>query len=431
MKKMNKQFLYFTNVRHSVVLIMIAAFLCYTGMYAVRKSFLAAQYDGTSYELISGVDYKVLLVISQVLGYMLSKFVGIKVISEMSSKRRSVWLVILVSFGLFMLLAFYILPPGWKVLAMFLNGLPLGMVFGIVFSYLEGRRNTELLAAALSATFIFSTGLVKNVGVVMMSDFGIDEFAMPFVTGLLFFPLFLLSVMILNRVKGPDKEDKMYRTERNPMNGKERKEFIVTYTVGFVALIIMYVILTIVRDFRDNFIVEFWAELGYSEEPGILTLTEIPIAISVVIIAGLGFLIKRNLLAFNMGMIATILSAFLILIATYLFKANQVSPVFWMIATGTGIYLPYILFHCLIFERLIAFLKYSGNVGFLFYSADALGYLFSVLVLLMKEIFSFDNSWVHFLIELNINAAIGLISVSFIALVFFNKWVFLPRKAIA
>ena len=81
-----------------------------------------------------GLDAKVVLVISQVLGYMFSKFVGIKVISEMKKEKRAVWLLGFITFGLVMLGMFAIVPPKLKVLAMFLNGLPLGMVFGIVFS---------------------------------------------------------------------------------------------------------------------------------------------------------------------------------------------------------------------------------------------------------------------------------------------------------
>ena len=47
---------------------------------------------------------------------------------------------------------------------MFINGLPLGMVFGLVMAYLEGRRQTEMLAAVLCASFIVSSGFVKSVG---------------------------------------------------------------------------------------------------------------------------------------------------------------------------------------------------------------------------------------------------------------------------
>lgn len=398
--------------------IMIAAFLCYTGMYAVRKSFLAGQYLdlGLSFE----VDAKTVLVISQVLGYMLSKFAGIKIISEMSPEKRVKWLVGLVAFGLAMLGLFAIVPPPLKVLAIFLNGLPLGMVFGVVLSYIEGRRNTELLAAALSATFIFSTGLVKTVGVVLMQDFGLGEYIMPFVTGLLFFPFFLLAVWMLKHSKSPDALDVQERTERVPMDRAKRKEFIRKHGLGFAGLVIIYVLLTIVRDFRDNFVVEFWAELGYSQKPELITLTEIPVAVIVLVLTAMGIIIRKNKLAFNMGMWLTILGSVLVLLATVMFEKKLMSPVAWMISTGIGIYLPYILFHCLVFERLIAFLRYKGNIGFMFYTADAFGYMGSVSVLLLKEVFKYDNTWVEFFIGLNIKTAIGMLILVSVTMLYFN-----------
>ncbi|WP_232804739.1 DUF5690 family protein [Salegentibacter maritimus] len=398
--------------------IMIAAFLCYTGMYAVRKSFLAGQYVdlGLSFD----VDTKVVLVISQVLGYMLSKFAGIKIISEMAPDKRVKWLVGLVVFGLFMLGAFAVVPPHLKVLAIFLNGLPLGMVFGVVLSYIEGRRNTELLAAALSTTFIFSTGLVKTVGVVLIQDYGVSEYTMPFVTGLLFLPLFLIAVWMLKNSKKVDALDIKERSERIPMNRARRREFVKKHGIGFAGLVIVYVLLTIVRDFRDNFVVEFWAELGYSQKPALITLTEIPVAVIVLVLTAMGILIRKNKLAFNIGMGLTILGALIVLLATLLFENSLISPVAWMISTGVGVYLPYILFHCLIFERLIAFLQYKGNIGFLFYTADAFGYLGSVLVLLLKEVFKYNQTWVEFFINLNIKSAIGMLVLISLTMLYFN-----------
>ena len=290
------------------------------------------------------------------------------------------------------------------------------MVFGIVFSYLEGRRNTELLAAALSITFIFSTGFVKTTGVWLLQDFGIDEFMTPFVTGLLFFPIFLLAVWMLNVAKPPDAVDVDHRTERVPMNGEQRWAFLRKHGLGFAGLVLVYILLTIVRDFRDNFIVEFWAELGYSQEPELITLTEIPVAVVVLVIAALGVLIHSNRRAFNGGMYLTILCAVLIFLITILFSNNLVSPVVWMIGTGIGVYLPYILFHCLLFERLIALLRFKGNVGFLFYVADALGYTGSVAVMLVKELGGFEVTWVNFFINLNIYAAIVILGLAVLAL---------------
>ena len=76
------------------------------------------------------------------------------------------------------------LPMPLKVLMMFINGLPLGMVFGLVMGYLEGRRQTEALSAMLCASFIVSSGFVKTVGRILVDDYGVSEFSMPMVTGM-------------------------------------------------------------------------------------------------------------------------------------------------------------------------------------------------------------------------------------------------------
>lgn len=405
--------------RLNTIIIVISVFLCYTGMYAIRKSFLAGQY--ITEDLQFGLEDKTVFVISQVLGYMVSKFIGIKVISEMPKSKRAMWLVGCTTFGLLMLGLFAIVPQPYKVITLFFNGLPLGMVFGIVFSYIEGRKNTELLAAALSATFIFSTGLVKTVGLILMQDYGITQYNMPFATGLLFFPLFMFSVMLLNRSKGPSKSDIEARTERQPMYKEQRRAFLKANGLGYLGLVIIYMLLTIVRDFRDNFVVEFWAELGYSGTPSLITLTEIPVAVTVLIIAAMCVLIKKNKKAFNFGMTLTALSALVMIVSTFLFQKQLLSPIYWMVISGIGVYLPYILFHCLVFERLVALLHFKGNVGFLFYLADSVGYLGSVVVLLLKELTDFSTSWKHFFIVLNIQSAILIIASSIMVVWYFTK----------
>lgn len=76
---------------------------------------------------------------------------------------------------------------------MFLNGLPLGMIWGIVFSYLEGRKTTEILGIILCTSFIVSSGVVKSAGMWIMQYWGVSEFWMPVVTG----ALFLLPLLVL------------------------------------------------------------------------------------------------------------------------------------------------------------------------------------------------------------------------------------------
>lgn len=130
-----------------------SAFCLYTCVYAFRKTFSTATFDGISY---AGVTYKSWLVIFQVVGYALSKFIGIKVISELKAHSRSLGILIMVSIAGISWLLFAIVPPPYNVIFLFTNGLPLGMVWGMVFGYLEGRRFTEVLGAGLSVSFIFS-----------------------------------------------------------------------------------------------------------------------------------------------------------------------------------------------------------------------------------------------------------------------------------
>ena len=57
----------------------MAAFMTYFSMYAFRKPFTATNYDNIP-DFSYGIDFKTALILAQVLGYALSKFIGIKVI---------------------------------------------------------------------------------------------------------------------------------------------------------------------------------------------------------------------------------------------------------------------------------------------------------------------------------------------------------------
>ena len=70
-----------------------------------------------------------------------------------------------------------------------------------------------------------------------------------------------------------------------------------------------------------------------------------------------------------------------------------------MIMVGFGLYLAYILFQSLIFERMMATFKEAGNVGFLMYVADAFGYLGSIIVMFYKHFSRAHFSWVAFFVK--------------------------------
>lgn len=68
-----------------------AALLSYSLVYALRKPYTAAGFDGLE---AFGMDYKVVVTISQILGYVLSKFIGIKLISELKRENRMKFILI-------------------------------------------------------------------------------------------------------------------------------------------------------------------------------------------------------------------------------------------------------------------------------------------------------------------------------------------------
>ena len=69
---------------------MIAAFAGYTSMYAFRRPFTATGYDTVEPIALLGISfgYKPIAVISQLVGYTCSKFLGIKFASEATLGRR-------------------------------------------------------------------------------------------------------------------------------------------------------------------------------------------------------------------------------------------------------------------------------------------------------------------------------------------------------
>ncbi len=373
----------------------LAAFGTYFCMYAFRKPFSVASFEGLTY---FGINYKILLVIAQVVGYALSKFVGIKVISELRPNRRLHYLIALIALAEISLLLFALVPAPYNIAFMFLNGLPLGMIWGIVFSYVEGRRVTDILGVVLSASFIVSSGVVKSVGLYVMNHWSIGEFWMPVVTGALFFVPLLVSSYLLQRIPPPTQEDIRNRTERMPMTKTDRAALVKQFFFPLLLVILFYTFLTAFRDFRDNFARELWDSIGYRSDVSVFSSSEIIIAIVVLLIIGSIFYIKDSFKALLTYHWLLLLGIVVLAVSTVLFQTSELDPFVWMVATGFGLYICYVPFNCLFFDRFIAAFKVKGNSGFLIYIADAFGYVGSVLVLLYKNFGQAKVSWLNFFV---------------------------------
>ena len=95
--------------------------------------------------------------------------------------------------------------------------------------------------------------------------------------------------------------------------------------------------------------------------------------------------------------------------SSLLFLQGNLPPFYWMSLVGLGLYMGYIPFNCVLFERMIATFRYAGNVGFLMYLADSYGYLGSVAVMLTKSFLDLDVTWSRFY-------SVGVIGLSVLGL---------------
>ena len=368
-------------------------------MYAFRKPFTAGTFE---FSVWGGVGYKTVLVAAQMAGYTISKFLGIKFVSEIAPRYRAVMILVLIAIAEVALLLFAITPAPWNFIWLFVNGLPLGMVFGLVLGFLEGRKLTEALSAGLCASFIVSSGVVKSVGRAMMQHWGISEFWMPFLTGLLFVLPLLIAVWLLSQIPPPSQSDVEHRSPRRPMDGSQRKSFFRRHAVGLIGLLVIYVLLTIGRSIRDDFAVEIWRDLGVSDEPDVFAKSEFWVMIAVVTLNGLACLIQNNRIAF-LSSLALTGFGFLFVMGTIIGQTNDMlSPMSFMILLGVGMYIPYVAFHTTVFERLFAAFRETGTIGYLIYLADAIGYLGYVCIMLLRNVISSDINFLDLLIWVSV-----------------------------
>jgi hypothetical protein len=402
-----------------VVWCMLAAFGAYFCMYAFRKPFNAGTYNGLS---LWGLHYKSILVIAQVMGYMLSKFIGIKIISELkpSSRNKLIMLLILLAEGA--LLLFGLIPFPFNFLCLFLNGLPLGMVWGVVFSYLEGRRFTELLAMGLSTSLIISSGYLKTIYFYVHEWLpAVTEFWMPFVMGLLFLPLFFLFVWMLSVIPAPSPDDIRSRSPRQPMTNTDKGNVFRQYGAGLIGLIFVYALLATLRDFRDNFSVEIWNEVDPGWNKTVFAKTETAAGVVVLIAVGLLSTIRSNRKGFGATNVLIIGGLLVSGFSTLFFHLNLLTPFWWMLLSGTGLFLSYIPFQIAMFERMIALFRIKANAGFFVYICDAIGYLGSVILLLYKEFFMNKMSWSNVLMDFSYLQTIISVLIMIMAIGYFFR----------
>ena len=312
------------------------ALLSYSLVYALRKPFTAAEFEGLQ---VYGMDYKIAVSIIQLLGYVSAKLLGIKYISELRPEGRLKFIIGSAALSEISLIAFGMLPIPYNIVALYFNGLSLGCMWGVIFSFLEGRRTTDILASIMGVSMALSSGVAKSLGLYALNQLHVSEFWMP-------------------------------------------------------ALIGANLLLTVQRDIKEDFIVciidvQAISSWAFAQIDSIATFVLLAVfALLATTYNHLKVLCMLLILStFGMGTLA-------FLGAT---EGNEHIPTtIWLFLQSLCLDIAYLSFQTIFFERFIACFKIKGNVGFFIITIDFVGYLGTLGLLLFKEFCASHIDWASF-----------------------------------
>ena len=210
----------------------------------------------------------------------------------------------------------------------------------------------------------------------------------------------LLFVWMLTRVPPPNQADVVERTERSTLTRDERWRLYGRYWFGLTAIVAIYLLISILRSVRSDFKTEVWAGLNYQVDAATFSYSEMWVALGVILVNGSLVVIRNNRWAFfaSLGVCAAGLA--MLIGALVAQQAGTLGSFNFMVLIGLGLYLPYVAIHTTVFERFLALTREKGNLGFLMYVADAIGYLGVVAVVISKNFVDVDASFISFFLLL-------------------------------
>lgn len=367
------------------------ALLSYSLVYALRKPFTAAEFEGLQ---VFGMDYKIVVSIIQLLGYVSAKLLGIKYISELRPEGRLKFIIGSAALSEISLIAFGLLPMPYNIMALYFNGLSLGCMWGVIFSFLEGRRSTDILASIMGVSMALSSGVAKSLGLYTLNVLHVSEFWMPALIGAIAFPLLCFTGWMMTRFPQPTAADIASRSIRVTLNGHQRWALFRRFMPLLIMLFAANLLLTVQRDIKEDFIVciidvstvSSWA---FAQIDSIATL---------VLLATFA-LLSTTYDHLKVLCILLVLSTCGMGTLAFLganFEQVGLPTTIWLFLQSLCLDMAYLSFQTIFFERFIACFKIKGNVGFFIITIDFVGYLGTLALLLFKEFYASHIDWASF-----------------------------------
>lgn len=372
------------------------ALLSYSLVYALRKPFTAIEFTGQE---VFGMDYKIAVSMVQLLGYVVAKMLGIKFISELKSENRLIFIIGSAALSEASLLLFALLPSPYNVCALFFNGLSLGCMWGVIFSFLEGRRTTDILASIMGVSMALSSGLAKSVGLYTLNVLEVNEYWMPAFIGAIAFPLLCFLGWVMTQLPDPTLADMAARSPRCTLNRRERMHLFRQFMPLLILLFSANLLLTVQRDVKEDFIVCI-IDVSTISSWLFARLDAIATLIMLTVFAFLGRTKNHLNVLGVLLLLSTLGMGTLVLITTYADKVISTST--WLFLQTLCLDIAYLSFQTIFFERFIACFKIKGNVGFFIITLDFIGYVGTLALLFFKETFASQIDWRSFYDEMSL-----------------------------
>jgi len=206
------------------------------------------------------------------------------------------------------------------------------------------------------------------------------------------------------------------------MNGKQRVALLARFLTGLTAITVINLLLTILRDLKDNYAVEILRIVKPGFNPAIFTQMETIAAVSVLALLLLLTGFKNHFKSIAIHHLAIAAGLCIMLVSAWLLQQRLTDPVINLVLYTIGLYVCYNTLQCLFLDRFIAAFKVRGNIGFFFYFMDAVGYLGSCFIIVNKEILSPRVNWLNYFLKVSfILSILGLVCI-------LVSWIYFRRK---
>jgi uncharacterized membrane protein YwzB len=387
--------------------------IAYFAVYALRKAFTASAFDGL---YLCGLDYKAAISICQIIGYLLSKCCGVKIVSELKRTHRLPAIILSAAGAELSLVLFGMIPCPANFFCLFFNGLSLGCMWGFLFSYIEGRRLTDLLAGFLGVSIVISSGAAKSFGLYVLS-LHVSPFWMPALIGGIAAPLLIGIAALLDRLPEPTDEEKREKSERKPLHKAQRRHLLKKYALLLIPLFIVNILYTVLRDIKEDFLVDIIRYTDIRLSPFLFVRIDSIVTLLLLVILGSMSKVRDNRRALVILLALMFAGSAVVFLSSVFFDGLRAVPLLWLFLQSLGIYTAYLAFQAVFFDRFIAYFKIKGTAGFFIYVSDVLGYAASCLFLCGKSLVGVHANWLEYYGILSV--AVGIICLLSIGIVFY------------